>query len=97
MCQKNQHFFKELTPRSQPYELRGQGKKKMTKNDTRPLKWDFELRGYVLEKSTFFKELTPRSRTYELHSQGKKKKKNLKNKHLTLSYKNYLQKWPLSP
>ena len=46
------------------------------------------------EQIDIFKELTPHSLTYELCSQGEKKKmtKSKTNKHLTLSYKNYLQK-----
>ena len=55
------------------------------------------LRGEVSVKSKFFKELTPRLWTYELRGQGKKKaqSESKTNKHLTLSYKNYLQKWHL--
>ena len=45
-----------------------------------------------MKKSTFFKELTPRSRTYDLHGQGKKMHQTKTNKHLILSYKNYIQK-----
>ena len=44
-------------------------------------------------KIDIFKELAPHSQTYELRSQGRKKNqyKIKTNKHLTLSYKNYLQ------
>ena len=53
-----------------------------------------------MKKSAVFKELTPRSRTYELRSQGggggtnKIKDKQIPHTvlHLTLYYKNYLQK-----
>ena len=58
------------------------------------------LRGEVSVKSKFFIELTLRSRTYELRGQGGKKKavsESKTNKPLTLSYKNNLQKWHLSP
>ena len=48
------------------------------------------------EKIDIFKELSPRSRTYKLCGQGKKKVNEYKtNKHLILSYKNYLR-WKLS-
>ena len=52
------------------------------------------LRGGLSKKIDVFKELTPRLRTYELRGQGKKIKTN---KHLTLSYKNDLQKRPPVP
>ena len=43
-------------------------------------------------KIYIFKELTLHSQTYELCGQGKKIQYKIKaNKHLTLSYKNYLQ------
>ena len=52
-----------------------------------------------MEKFKIFKELTPRLRTYEPRGQGKKKAytKSKTNKHLTLSYKNYLQKRAVTP
>ena len=47
--------------------------------------------GVYVEKIDIFKELTPHSRTYELRDHGKKNNETKANKHLTLSYKNYLQ------
>ena len=58
------------------------------------------IKGDVVVKIDVFKELTPRSRTYELRSQGGEKKSSAEsktNKHLTPSYKNYLQKRPRPP
>ena len=60
----------------------------------------FFLKGTGSEKkSTFFKELTPRSRTYELRGQGEIKAytESKTDKHLALSYKNYLQKRAVPP
>ena len=106
-------FLKELTPRLRTYELRGQGKKMtniktykhltlfyknyLQKRHTSPSVRHWIKGTYVEKKSTFFKELTPRLRTYELRGQGKKITNIKTNKHLTLSYKNYLQKRHTSP
>ena len=70
------------------------------KGDTRETvtRWE-AIKGVLVQKIDIFKELTPRSRTYKLRGQGKKKEmtKSKTNKHLTLSYKIYLQKRPMPP
>ena len=73
--------------------------KTISKNVIHPLKCQLEIKLVFTEKIDIFKELTPRSRTYELRDQGKKKEmtKIKTNKHLTLSYKNCLQKRHTSP